>query len=375
MVMKVALDVSAVPEHLAGAGRYIYEVARRLPALGVTTTLVSRRHDGTRWRAWSPDAAVAPIVPTGRIPRLFFEAVSLGTSDVAREADVWHGPHYTMPRRGKTPTVVTIHDLTFFTNPEWHEKSKAVFFRRAISYAASHADVLISVSDFTAKQIDELLPGHAPVVVAPHGVDLTHFTLDAVNDVELLRAHQLPVDVPYVFFLGTVEPRKGLDVLLRAFDILSRNDTRTELWIAGQTGWGMKNFEAEIAGHPASSRLRRLGFIGDDLLPVLFRRSRAVAYPSRSEGFGLPVLEALACGASVVTSAHTVMADVAGNTATLVDAGDATALAHELSRIIARSDDDRVAHATLARARAEHFTWDASMARHLEAYELARKGR
>jgi glycosyltransferase involved in cell wall biosynthesis len=375
LVVKVALDVSAVPEHLAGAGRYIYEVARRLPTSGVTTTLVSRRNDGTRWRAWSPDAAVAPIVPVGRLPRLLFEAVSLGTSEEARAADVWHGPHYTMPRRGKTPTVVTIHDLTFFTNPEWHERSKAVFFRRAISYAASHADVLISVSDFTAKQIDELLPGHAPVVVAPHGVDLNHFAIDDDNDVSLLRAHQLPVDVPYVFFLGTVEPRKGLDVLLRAFDIMSRNDTLIELWIAGQTGWGLKNFGAEIAGHPAASRIRRLGFIGDDMLPVLFRQSRAVAYPSRGEGFGLPVLEALACGASVVTSANTVMADVAGNTAILVNAGDATALAHELSRTIASSDADRATHSQQARARAELFTWDVSMARHLEAYELARRGR
>jgi glycosyltransferase involved in cell wall biosynthesis len=375
LVVKVALDVSAVPEHLAGAGRYIFELARRLPTSGVTTTLVSRRNDGARWRAWSPDAAVAPIVPAGRLPRLLFEAVSLGTSEAARAADVWHGPHYTMPRRGTTPTVVTIHDLTFFTNPEWHERSKAVFFRRAISYAASHADVLISVSDFTAKQIDELLPGHAPVVVAPHGVDLNHFAIDDDNDVSLLRAHQLPVDVPYVFFLGTVEPRKGLDVLLRAFDIMSRNDTLIELWIAGQTGWGLKNFGAEIAGHPAASRIRRLGFIDDEMLPVLFRQSRAVAYPSRGEGFGLPVLEALACGASVVTSANTVMADVAGNTAILVNAGDATALAHELSRTIASSDADRATHSQQARARAELFTWDASMARHLGAYELARRGR
>jgi glycosyltransferase involved in cell wall biosynthesis len=371
--MKVALDVSAVPEHLAGAGRYIYEVARRLPTSGVTTTLVSRKNDGSRWSAWSPDAAVAAIVPEGRLWRLVFEAVSLGTSEAARAADVWHGPHYTMPRRGKTPTVVTIHDLTFFTNPEWHEKSKAVFFRRAITHAAAHADVLISVSDFTARQIEQFFPGHAPVVVAPHGVDLGQFAPDASNDDSLLRTHQLPVDVPYIFFLGTIEPRKGLDVLLRAFDILSHNDSLIELWLAGQTGWGLKNFEAEIAGHPAASRIRRLGFIGDEMLSALFRHSRAVAYPSRGEGFGLPVLEALACGACVVTSANTVMADVAGNTAALVEPGDATALAEVLSSIIATSDDERVRHAAQARARAELFTWDASMARHLEAYELARR--
>jgi glycosyltransferase involved in cell wall biosynthesis len=372
--VKVALDVSAVPERLAGAGRYIYELARRLPASGVATTLVSRRGDSSRWAEWSPDAALAPLVPTSRVARLLYEARSLGTSEPALWADVWHGPHYTMPRRGSTPTVVTVHDLTFFTNPEWHEPSKAVFFRRAITYAARHADVLISVSDFTSRQIDELLPGHAPVVVAAHGVDLSRFTCDGHNDQALFRSHQLPLDVPYVFFVGTVEPRKGLDVLLGAFTTISKSDSSTELWLAGQPGWGLKNFEAEIAGHPAASRIRRLGFVDDEILPALFRQSRAVVYPSRGEGFGLPVLEALACGASVVTSANTVMAEVAGDTATLVAAGDTNALAHALSQTLASSDDDRSSRAASSRARALLFTWDSSLARHLEAYELARQG-
>ena len=373
--MKVALDVSSAPTQLAGAGRYIGEVARRLPTLEIDTTLVCRRGDEHRWATISPRAALAPVVPNSRALRLAYEAWILGTSASARNVDLWHGPHYTMPRRRSTPTVVTIHDLTYFTNPQWHERSKVLFFRRAITYAAHHADVLISVSEFTARQLGELLPGHRPVVVAPLGVDLTRFTTESQDDASLFRSHHLAQDVPYIFFLGTIEPRKGLDTLLEAFEELAKSDTTTELWLAGQNGWGLAEFETQLARHPAAARIRRLGFVDDDVVPALLRQARVVAYPSRGEGFGLPVLEAMACGATVVTSLNTVMAETAGDVATLVEAGDASALAGALSQMLDLSPNDRVTRGLKARARAEHFTWRTTMAEHVKAYELALGGR
>src|SRR5271169_2406912 len=98
--MRVALDVSAVPARVAGAGRYVVEVAKRLQPGGLDATLVSRRDDAQRWRSWCPGATVAPLVPSSRVARLAYEAWSLGASDVARESEVWHAPHYTMPHRG-----------------------------------------------------------------------------------------------------------------------------------------------------------------------------------------------------------------------------------------------------------------------------------
>ncbi len=369
--MKVALDVSAVPPRLAGAGRYIGELARRLPTAGVETTLVTRRDDALRWHEWSPTSKVASTVPNARVARLAYEAWLLGVSRPAKSVDVWHAPHYTMPRRRSTPTVVTIHDLTFFTNPQWHERSKVAFFRRAITYAAQHANVLVSVSDYTARQIDAVLPTHAPVIVAPLGVDLLRFTTDARHDAKLFHAHNLALDVPYIFFLGTVEPRKGLDVLLAAFADVARSDPDVELWLAGQAGWGVKAIEIALANHVVASRIRRLDFVDDAVLPALLRQSRTVVYPSRGEGFGLPVLEALACGAVVVTSSDTVMAEVAGDAAILTPAGDASLLANALLSATSKSDAERARQRVAARARAEQFTWDASIAQHLAAYEMA----
>ena len=372
--MRLALDVSAVPVRVAGAGRYIVEIARRMPRLGVETTLVSRRDDRVRWTEWSPAATLAPIVPNGRAQRLVYEAWKLGVSPVAAGVDVWHSPHYTMAHRRTSPTVVTIHDLTFFTDPQWHEQAKVTFFRRAITYAAQRADVLISVSEFTARQIDHLFVDHAPVVVAPHGVDLDKFRPEGPGDDATLVAQGLPLDVPYVFFVGTFEPRKGLDVLLSAFAELADEEPELELWLAGQSGWGLEEFEAELAGHRAASRIRRLGFVDEEVLPALIRHSRCVAYPSRGEGFGLPVLEALACGAMVVTSSETVMAEVAADAALLTPIGDVGALAAAIHTQLHRSDQERVRLGELARARAQRFTWDASMTMHLSAYDLARRG-
>lgn len=370
--MRVALDTSAVPDQPAGAGRYVVEIARRLPGRGVETTLVTRRGDDARWRGYSPEATVSAQVPRERALRLLYEAYRLGSSPVARDTDVWHGPHYTMPRRGTRPTVVTVHDMTFFTNPEWHERSKVAFFRRAIAYSARHARAIISVSEYTSRLIDELLDDHAPVVVAPLGVDLERFSLDATGDDEVLARHGYRRDVDYFLFVGTFEPRKGIDVLLDAFTRVAGEDPRVELWLAGQHGWGVAEVEARLTTHPVASRIRRLGFVADEALAPLLRRSVAAVYPSRGEGFGLPVLEALACGVPVVTTRHTVMEEVAGDAATLTEAGSPDELADAMIALLSRDEAARAAAAARGRARAETFTWARCVDQHLVAYHSAR---
>jgi len=369
--VRVTLDVAAVPAKPAGAGRYIVEVARRLPALA-TTTLVTRRSDVARWREWSPDATLAPLAPDQRVARLLHEGWQLGRSDVARASDVWHSPHYTMPHRGSTPTVVTVHDLTFFTHPRWHERSKVVVFQRAIRYAAAHASAIISVSQFTADLFTELFSTHPPVVVAPHGVDLDRFSLSGPTDDALLRAAGLDASRPFVLFVGTIEPRKGLDVLLAAFAALASSHPDLELWIAGQAGWGESPLDDAVATPGARERVRRLGYVDDAVLPALLRRAAVVAYPSRGEGFGLPVLEALACGAPVVTSRATVMEEVAGDAALYAGVGDVDELAAQIDVALALTSDERRVRQRLARERAELFTWDRSLAQHLVAYHQAR---
>jgi glycosyltransferase involved in cell wall biosynthesis len=288
--------------------------------------------------------------------------------------DVHHGPHYTMPERTRLPVVVTVHDLTFFDHPQWHERAKVPFFRRAIRQAAARAKVVVCVSDATARRLDELLHPGARVVVAHHGIDHDHF-LPADHpsvSVEEDRAvlHGYGIRPPYVAFLGTLEPRKGIDLLASAFDRVAPAHPELQLVIAGGRGWSAGDTENALAAMRHSGRLVRTGYLSDDVVPVLLRRSACVVYPARAEGFGLPVIEALASGAPVITTAGSVMDELAAGTALTFPSEDVSALAEVLAAAL-----DAPGHQESRRRAglkvAARYTWAASAEEHVSAYRLA----
>jgi len=375
--VEVALDVTAVPEHPAGAGRYIVELARALALRDdCGLRLVSRRDDAARWGELVDYERVLAVAPPGRVPRLFYEQARLA-SVVSRLREppvaVHHGPHYTMPRRSKLPCVVTVHDMTFFDHPEWHEPSKVLFFRAATRYSAAHAAVIICVSETTASRLREVLSPRCPVVAVPNGVDRARFRPDEEtpgSDAAVLR--RLDLRQPYLFHLGTMEPRKGVVDLVAAFDLLATGQGDLELVLAGGAGWKAKPALDAIARAGASGRIRRLGYVADADVPALLRCARAVVYPSLEEGFGLPALEALACGAPLVTTAGTSMAELAGQSALLVPPGQPAALAEALEAMLETAggaENSRRREEGLAAA-ARH-SWDACADGHMAAYRLA----
>ena len=299
----------------------------------VDLTLVARRGDAERWHALAGGAEVRGAVPTSRPARLVFEQLRLGSVLRSLGVQVHHGPHYTMPARSPVPCAVTIHDCTFFDHPEWHLRSKAAFFRRAIRRAARHAGVLICVSKVTEDRLRHWCDVRAPVVVAPHGVDHQRFTPHEPAegaDRAVLGALGVPSDRPLIAFVGTLEPRKGVAPLVAAFDQVARHHSDAVLVLGGQTGWGMAETERALAAARHPERIVRTGYLPDDAVPALLRHAAVVAYPALEEGFGLPALEALACGAPLVTTEGTAMAEMAGAAALLVPPGDVAALAAAL---------------------------------------------
>jgi glycosyltransferase involved in cell wall biosynthesis len=375
--LALSLDVSAVPARPGGAGHYTLALGRGLASSAdVALTLLTRRDDEDRWKALNDTTAtVRPVVGASRPGRLVFEQLGFPSLLRSLGVRVHHGPHYTMPARSPVPCAVTIHDCTFFDHPEWHVRSKAIFFRRAIRRAAIHAGVLICVSQVTADRLRQWVDVRAPVVVAPHGVDLAHFSPAepaAGADRELLRGFGVPDDRPLIVFIGTLEPRKGLVPLIDAFDAVAQRHQEAMLVLGGQPGWGMAETERALATARHSARIVRTGYLPDRAVPALLRRAAVVAYPALEEGFGLPALEALACGAPVVTTRGTAMEEVARGAAILVEPGSVTALAEALITALEQGRDSPRRERGIGVARER--TWEKSVEQHLLAYRVALAG-
>jgi len=376
-VLRVALDVSAVPARPVGAGHYILQLAGQLADRpDVDLVLCSRADDLERWSALVAPGDLLASAPGPRPLRLAWEQLRLGPLLASSGAAVHHGPHYTMPRRSPVPSVVTVHDLSFFDAPEWHERSKVVLFTRAIARAAREAAVVVCPSRVTAEGLATWCRVDAEVVVAPHGVDTQRFRPDEPApgaDAELLAAvdHRLTSDRPLLVFVGTLEPRKDVPTLVRAFSAVAGRHPEALLVLAGGSGWGNGPVEAAVTLSGLGPRVVRTGYVDDAVIPALLRAATAVVYPSLYEGFGLPALEALACGAPLVTTTGTAMEEVAGTSALLVPTGDAAALGEVLAEVL----DGRAMGADARRAEglaiAAAHTWEASAELHVGAYRTA----
>ena len=371
--MRLLLDVSAVPARPAGAGVYTCRLAAALDRLGECDLhLLARRGDAGRWQELAPPATVHAVVPPARPARLAWEQLRAPALADRLAIDLWHGPHYTVPLRLRVPAVTTIHDLTFFEHPEWHERSKVVFFRQMIPRSVDRAAAIVAVSSATAEAVEEILAPPAPVLTIAHGVDHARFHPAADVEDDLARLDPLGVRPPYIAFVGTIEPRKAVPTLVDAFARIAGDHPDIRLVLAGMDGWGTEEARAAVAASGVATRIVRVRWVPDDALPALFRQAAAVAYPSHEEGFGLPALEALACGAPLVTSAESPMAEIAGPAALLVPPGNPGALAWALNRVL--TDPDLATRLRQEGPKsAAPYTWESSARLHLDAYRLALK--
>lgn len=370
--MRVLLDATAVPADRGGVGRYVDELAPELVACGVDLILVVQSRDVGHYSRLVPGAQIvaAPARITSRPIRMAWEQVGLPALVRKLKPDVLHSPHYTLPILAGVPVVVTLHDATFFTTPGLHLRAKAVFFRSAIRIASRRAAGLVTPSKATRDEVVRLVGAKpAKFTVAYHGVDHAMFRPTSAEEQDRVRATLDITEDTYVGFLGTLEPRKNVPALIRAWVRACAGRTSPPaLVLAGGKGWDAAIDDA-VSEVPADLTVRRPGYLPLENLPAFLGGSIVLAYPSLGEGFGLPVLEAMACRTAVLTTRELSLPEVGGD-AVAYCATDEASIAEELTALL--DDPDRRESLALAAAeRAGTFTWAQAARDHVVAYESA----
>jgi alpha-1,3-rhamnosyl/mannosyltransferase len=271
----------------------------------------------------------------------------------AEHADVLWGPHGTLPLRGSTPAVATLHDLTSITAPFAHELRTIVSFNALISASLRRAAEIAAVSKRTAEEVSrgfgipmgriEIVPNGVGDAFGPHA-----------GNVALLPPGVEPHE--YVLYVGTIEPRKGIGDLVEAWEGLAPRPT---LVLCGDRGWGLGPLRRRIEEHSRGGAIVVTGYVEKPALASLYRFAKLFVYPSREEGFGIPPLEAMASGAPVLATRAGAIEEIAGDAALLVAPGDRAALAAALRRLL-RDGALRSDLAARGLARAPRYSWQRS---------------
>lgn len=350
--LKVLYNASAVPQRRAGAGVYTLELGAALAARGTLDLDVLSSRD-TGFGHWLRTPRSTPR-------RLAWEELSLARSAVLRDADVYHGPHFFVPRSGR-PSVATVHDLTFFRIPRRYSASRRAYYRH-LAHTARRANRIVVPSSAVATDAVRYL-GYPPeqIRVIAEAPRSGLAPADASEVARFRQEHRL--DGPYFACLGTAEAGKRAVDAIRALPLLRERCPEVTLVLAGNHGPLSAALEREAARMGVSDAVRFTGYLPETDLPALLTGAVALIFPSLYEGFGLPPLEALACGTPVIASDAPAMNEVLREGVLFVPLRDPGAIARAAVTLLEPSRRDELG------ARGREFVAKFSWARAAEETE------
>jgi len=309
------------------------------------------------------------FVPDNAALRRTWEQTVLPWRLNQRRIDVFHGTAFIAPLVKTCAHVISVHDMTFRLEPKRHLFHSQVYLRAMMPTLIRNSDRIIAVSESAKKDILDFVPiDDQKISVIHHGVQERFAPVKEEERLARIRSkYRLPED--FILYLGVIEPRKNLEGLVEAY-IGQNLAERINLVLAGGLGWDYSSLLVKITNCKVKEAIHMPGYIDEADLPALYSAARVFVYPSFYEGFGLPVLEAMACGTPVITSSVSSLPEVAGDAAILVDPNNVNALAATLQRVVT----DRELREELSLRglkRVKHFTWDETARKTLDVYGFA----
>lgn len=366
--MKVCLDIQPAVTQRAGVGRYTRMLIQHLAAQNPGDEIYGLYFD-FKGRA-APMAVPAARQKAvrwcpGRIAQAAWRTLKWPPYDAfAGPADVYHFPNFVLPPLSTGKSVVTIHDMSFLRCPEFAEERNRRRLAAGIRDTAARADAIVTVSAFSAREISELLSVEPRRVFAIHLGVSEEFTPASPDDIAGAR-RRLGIERPYLLTVGTLEPRKNLPFLIDVFEKLA--DFDGDLVITGGLGWKYEPILERIRRSPRAGAIRVIGHADDALLRSLYSGAEAFLCTSFYEGFGLPPLEAMACGAPVISSTGGSLREVLGNGALLLSEFDAELWATETRRVL-RDSTGRPGLVERGRRQAAKYTWEETARKTWQVY-------
>ena len=377
----IYLDVSAAVHRRAGLGRYAASLTR---ALVRREGADAHRYAGARSRYglfYNRERGIEPLSDLDHLPtstvalgykpwRMLVwggQLARVGFDRLLPGGTLFHATeHLLLPLRA-VPTVLTVHDLIFRHLPEHHKRLNRWYLNWALPLYCRRATRVITISHSTRRDL------MAAYDVAPEKISVIHEAADprfAPQPLDRVAAVRRSYGLPerYLLFVGTIEPRKNLTRLLHAFESLHRDRLTDALVVVGRRGWLYEGFFAQLEASPVRDSVLLPGYVPDEDLPAVYAGAQALVWPSLYEGFGLPVLEAMACGTPVVCSGTSSLPEVGGEAALYVDPTSTEDVIETLRRLL--SDPDlRTGLVDQGFEQASRFSWDRVAAETAAVYD------
>jgi anaerobic magnesium-protoporphyrin IX monomethyl ester cyclase len=374
--MRIAFDGTTLQPNRTGVGYYTEHLLRHLAdetSADDDLVVVSNRPIDTDGAL---PASIRVVTTGSRVPRIAWTQLLAPRALAAIDADVVHFTNGMMPVASRVPTVVTIHDMSLTLYPRYHPARRVLLNRPLVNVAARRADAIITVSESAKRDIVRLYGIDAQRVHVVHEAAAPSFhpVRDPAEIDRVRRRYQLGDRV--ILYVGTIEPRKNLPRLVDAFAArLHAGELDHQLVCVGPYGWLSRGLERRIERAGVAHAIRFTGYVPFADLPALYSLAEMFVFPSLHEGFGLPVIEAMACGTPVITGRTSAMPEVAGHAVEQIDTRDADALGRAMVHL-ARHPERRSELSALGLARSSAFSWQRAARETLDVYKAtARAGR